>query len=87
METEISCLDCRFIHTLQIVDAQNKPVIGQKTFTCRRFPPTPIITPGPNNTVTMGSQFPPVGKGIKCAEFSSVNPDAVTSANADRKLM
>lgn len=68
-----NCTNCYFCSEYPLLDAGGKPVIGQKIYLCKRFPPSPILVPaGQPGSLQMIAAFPPVTKEISCHEHTFV---------------
>ena len=67
------CTKCVFAVRDQIVDKDNKPVVGQYQFTCKRVPPSCFTVPGPGpGQFKIASAFPVVALGMYCAMYESM---------------
>lgn len=77
------CENCRHSIEQNVRGPDGKIQIGEIFYSCRRFPPVPVMVPGApyagQATVTLVSQFPQVTKDIVCAEhqFADQDPAAV----------
>ena len=67
------CTQCAFSVRDQIVDADNKPVVGQYQFTCKRVPPSVFPVPGAPGQFKLASAFPVVALGMYCAMYEALN--------------
>jgi hypothetical protein len=70
---EKDCTQCVFAVRDQIVDPQNKPVVGQYQFTCKRVPPSVFPIPGGQGQFKLASAFPVVALGMYCAMYETEN--------------
>lgn len=63
------CLNCKFVVATALQGPDGKLLIGQKAYTCHRFPPHPLLLPsGQPGVVTLTPTFPIVNESISCAE-------------------
>ncbi len=70
---EKDCTNCVFAVRDQIVDGDNKPVVGQYQFTCKRVPPSCLAIPTGPGQFKLASAFPVVTLGMYCAMFEAEN--------------
>ena len=65
--------NCEFSILQTVQGPDGKIQIGEIVYTCRRFPPVPVLIPGPpyagQATATLVAQFPVVTKEIICGEY------------------
>lgn len=84
------CNDCNYATKKQIVDDQQKPVIGKFQYQCRRFPPSAFVVPSPAG-FNLASAYPVVTGMDPCSLFEphdgTGEPDAITSDKAQQKLI
>jgi hypothetical protein len=80
------CLNCDFSREQQLIGPDNKIAIGQKIHTCQRFPPTPVLLPGPAGALNLTASFPIVNQGISCAEHKFPDGEGAESDDVPGEL-
>jgi len=67
--TGADCTKCKWATRDQVVDAQNKPVVGEYQYMCKRMPPSVFALYNPDGSFKLASAFPVVALGMYCSMY------------------